>query len=129
VATNRPKLTITQIRRWADAHRRHFGHWPPARSRPAPGGPHEHWRAIDGALQHGRRGLPGCDSLARLLVRRGRRPSLWARARADAWTAAEDRLVRTLSPEEAARRTRRPLAAVCRRRSRLRLPDARKDHG
>jgi hypothetical protein len=59
-------------------------------------------------------------------VRRGRRPALWARSGPGGWTPAEDELVRTLRPKEAARHTGRPLSAVYMRRSRLRLPDARK---
>ena len=35
--------------------------------------PHEFWNRIDGALRHGFRGLPGNDSLARLLERYGRK--------------------------------------------------------
>jgi hypothetical protein len=124
-----PKLTIGKILRWADALHRRTGRWPTARSGPVRGAPGERWRAIDRALWHGRRGLPGSDTLARLLVRGGRRPALWAHTRADAWTAAEDRLVRTLSPQEAARRTGRSVDAVSRRRSRLRLPDARTQRG
>jgi hypothetical protein len=74
----RPHLTIAQNLRWADAHRRHTGSWRTARSGPVRGAPGERWRGIDRALWHGFRGLPGGDTLARLLVRRGRCPPLSA---------------------------------------------------
>ena len=45
-----------------------------------------------------------------------------------AWTAAEDQLLRTLTPAEAARRTGRRLRAVYWRRHLLRAPDARKKY-
>jgi hypothetical protein len=83
------------------------------------------WHAINLALYKGLRGLPGGDSLARLLVRHGRSPGLWG---SRDWSAAEDALIRALNPTEAARRTGRPLAAVYARRHRLRLPDARKKY-
>jgi hypothetical protein len=74
------------------------------------------------SLRRGWRGLPGGDSLARLPVRHGRRETLRA-AGPDAWTAAEDALVRALRPKEAARRTGRSLAAVYSRRHRLSVID------
>jgi hypothetical protein len=43
-----------------------------------------------------------------------------------AWTAQEDRLVRTRPAPEAARRTRRSLASVYSRRRRLGVPDGRR---
>jgi hypothetical protein len=75
-------LTTGQILAWADAHRRLTGDWPKATSGPVPGaGPT--WLAVDVALKRGWRGLPGGDSLARLLrrergmgERRGRRGGL-----------------------------------------------------
>jgi hypothetical protein len=69
--------------------------------------------------------LPGGDSLARLLVRSGRRAVV---GRPGSWTAAEDDLVRTLPAAEAARRTGRPMRAVYWRRHLLRAPDARKKY-
>jgi hypothetical protein len=122
---SRLKLTVAQILAWADAHHAHNGRWPSAISGPVSEAPGESWQAIDSALHRGWRGLPGSDSLARLLVRHGRRPGLWGPR---TWTAAEDDLVRTLSPREAARRTGRSLAEVYARRSRLRVPDARKKY-
>jgi hypothetical protein len=126
MGTSKPKLTVAEILRWADAHHERTGRWPSTASGPVRDAPGEGWRAVNLSLRNGYRGLPGGDSLARLLVRHGHRATLWA-AGPDAWTAAEDELLRTLSPREAARRTGRPLRAVYQRRHRLRLPDARKD--
>jgi hypothetical protein len=120
---NRPPLSEAQILAWADAHRRRTGRWPSAATGPVREAPGLTWLAVNGALSKGLRGLPGGDSLARLLVRHGRRPGLWG---SRIWSVAEDALVRLLKPREAARRTSRPLAAVYSRRHRLRLPDARK---
>jgi hypothetical protein len=60
---------VAQILRWAGAHRRRTGDWPSARSGPVAGAPGLTWRAVDAALAEGCRGLPGGDSLARLLRR------------------------------------------------------------
>ena len=80
-----------------------------------PEAPGEVWANIDSALRHGHRGLPGGDSLARCLNRyRGRRGHGWF-----SWTPAEDELVRTLPPAEAAERTGRTLPAVYQRRHHL----------
>jgi hypothetical protein len=122
----KPPLSVALILRWADAHQKHIGRWPGPESGPVRAAPGENWQAVNQALYKGLRGLPGGDSLARLLVRRGRRTALWARSGPSGWTPAEDELVRTLRPKEAARHTGRPLSAVYMRRSRLRLPDARK---
>jgi hypothetical protein len=120
-----PKLTVAQILRWADAHHRRAGKWPWSDSGPVAEATGESWQAINNALHRGLRGLPGGDSLARLLVRSGRRPAL---GHLGTWTAAQDQLLRTLTPAEAARRTGRPLRAVYMRRHLLRLPDARKKY-
>jgi len=53
--------------------------------------------------------------------RRGTRPPKAGRP----WTAAEDELVRSLPPPEAAEKTGRPLSAVYDRRRKLKLPDGR----
>jgi hypothetical protein len=124
---NKPQqLTVAQILDWADAYRAATGAWPSAASRPIGCAPGEHWKKIDGALSRGSRGLPGGDSLARLLVRHGRRAKRWAKSGPGAWTAQQDDLVRTLSPAEAARKTGRPLGAIYKRRQRLRVPDGRR---
>jgi hypothetical protein len=93
-------LTTAQILRWADAHHRRTGRWPRTTTGPVTGAGGERWFRIDAALRYGQRGLPGGDSLARLLDReRGVRNSrtrplteasilTWARAhrrRAGAW--------------------------------------------
>jgi DNA-binding XRE family transcriptional regulator len=68
--TNLPALTPRQILAWADAHHRRTGAWPTEDSGPVGGVPGENWRALDRALNAGHRGLPGGDSLGRLLARR-----------------------------------------------------------
>jgi hypothetical protein len=70
---NRPRLTVKQILAWAAAHRRRTGRWPGVLSGPIPEAPGEKWGAVNLALYRGFRGLPGGDSLARLLARTGRR--------------------------------------------------------
>jgi hypothetical protein len=67
-----PPLTEALILRWADAHHASAGRWPGAGPGPVAGAPGERWSAINGALHSGFRGLPGGDSLARLLRRNGR---------------------------------------------------------
>ena len=112
---SRPHLTVKQILAWADAHHARTGEWPAYKSGPVPEAPGEVWTNIDSALRHGHRGLPGGDTLPRLLDRhRGRRGHGWV-----PWTPAEDELVRTLPPAEAAERTGRTLPAVYQRRHHL----------
>ncbi|MBO0697765.1 MAG: hypothetical protein J2P46_05190 [Zavarzinella sp.] len=68
------ELTEDQILKWADAYHKLTGRWPKNTTVPRAirGAPAETWSAIHGALQKGRRGLPGGSSLARLLAdRRG----------------------------------------------------------
>jgi hypothetical protein len=96
-----PPLTAAQILRWADAHRQRTGRWPTAGSGPVGAGAAETWLAVNSALRCGFRGLPGGDSLSRLLrrahglpERRGRRPDparrrQAARLRAGGLTLAE----------------------------------------
>jgi hypothetical protein len=72
-----PPLSEGRVLAWARAHRRVAGRWPVAASGPVAAAPEESWAGIDMALRHGLRGLPGGDSLARLLARR-----LGARTRA-----------------------------------------------
>jgi hypothetical protein len=68
----RPALMPEQILAWADAHRRRTGEWPRVLSGPIAEAPGENWRAVNMALCEGKRGLPGGDSLARLLRKNGR---------------------------------------------------------
>jgi hypothetical protein len=65
-----PRLTLGQIVAWADAHHDATGRWPTADAGPVRAAPGESWACIDQALRNGGRGLPGGDSLARLLARR-----------------------------------------------------------
>jgi hypothetical protein len=67
-----PRLAEARILRWADAHRRRTGQWPGSQSGPVEGRPGETWSKVDLALWQGNRGLPGGDSLLRLLRRSGR---------------------------------------------------------
>jgi hypothetical protein len=67
-----PPLGAEQILHWADAHFRRTGRWPTARSGPVGGAPGESWTAIQSALWAGHRGLPGGETLERLLRRHGR---------------------------------------------------------
>jgi hypothetical protein len=63
---------LEQILSWADAHKGRTGDWPARHSGDVAAGDLT-WKAIDAALHQGHRGLPGGDSLARLLRReRGR---------------------------------------------------------
>jgi hypothetical protein len=64
-----PKLTVKQILIWADAHYRLRGAWPTAATGAVLHAPGETWTGIDAALSIGRRGMPGGDSLPRLLAR------------------------------------------------------------
>jgi hypothetical protein len=67
----RPQLSVEQILTWADEHHARTGHWPHQRSGPVAGAaPGESWSAIHAALCHGHRGLPGGDTLVRLLARK-----------------------------------------------------------
>jgi hypothetical protein len=84
----RLKLTLKKILTWAVAHLGRTGAWPSARSGHVADAPGETWKALDLALAQGNRGLPGGDSLSRLLrrvrglpERRGRRRTDGARAR------------------------------------------------
>jgi hypothetical protein len=67
-----PPLTTEQVLVWADAHHRRTGRWPRANSGPVPDGAGETWAAVASALYAGHRGLPGGQTLARLLRRHGR---------------------------------------------------------
>jgi hypothetical protein len=64
-----PPLSLVGILKWADDHHRFTGSWPRTSSGPVRANLNESWRRIDRALRHGDRGLPGGDSLPRLLAR------------------------------------------------------------
>jgi hypothetical protein len=69
-----PSLTVKKIRAWAEAHHVRTGNWPTVKSGAIPETNGETWAAVHSALAAGLRGLPGGDSLARLLSREcGRR--------------------------------------------------------
>jgi hypothetical protein len=74
-----PPLTEADVCRWAEAHRRHIGSWPAKGDGAIAGADGEDWNCVNQALRQGLRGLPGGDTLARLLARR-----LGARNRASA---------------------------------------------
>jgi hypothetical protein len=65
----RPRLSRQQILIWADLHYRHTGAWPTRQSGAIAFAPGDSWATVDGALIVGVRGLPGGDSLGRLLAR------------------------------------------------------------
>lgn len=65
------RLSKKQILAWAKAHHQRTGLWPSAKRGSVHGVEDETWPAIGQALRQGCRGLPGGDSLAKLI---GRRP-------------------------------------------------------
>ena len=69
-AVPRPRLTISQILVWTDAHHVRTGRWPSSLSGPVKDMPGEAWGKINYALKQGCRGLPGGSSLALLLEKR-----------------------------------------------------------
>ncbi len=64
---NLRRLTIRQILKWADEHHRNRGKWPTRDTGVVANGDGTTWMAIQDALYLGGRGLPGGNSLARLL--------------------------------------------------------------
>jgi hypothetical protein len=123
------RLTLKGI--LADRHHEQTGTWPTSQSGAVADAAGEHWGAIASALRRGLRGLPGGDTLPRLLERRrGRqrwRSERAARAaRPGLWTASEDELVGTLPIQEVAERTGRTPGAVRTRRYNLGVTDKRK---
>jgi hypothetical protein len=67
---NLAALTEDRILQWAEAHKNHTGTWPHASSGPIVDAPGETWTAVELALSHGQRGLPGGSSLPRLLAQK-----------------------------------------------------------
>jgi hypothetical protein len=65
-----PTLNERLVLKWAHAHRRRTGSWPNEDTGPVTDAPGERWGNVNASLRHGYRGLPGGESLARLLVRR-----------------------------------------------------------
>jgi hypothetical protein len=64
-----PRFTLRQILIWADEHHKRTKMWPYTNSGPILGTHGEWWDAVDRSLRNGNRGLPGGDSIARLLSR------------------------------------------------------------
>lgn len=64
-----PPLTVEQILTWADAYHKRTGKWPHENKGLIPESPGETWKAVAVALAQGHRGLPGGDTLYRLLHR------------------------------------------------------------
>ena len=62
-----PPLSAEQILAWADDHHTATGRWPSQLSGPVLHAEGEHWASIDTALREGYRGLPGGESLGRLI--------------------------------------------------------------
>jgi hypothetical protein len=77
-----PRLTLETIRAWAEIHHQETGQWPDSNAGSVAAAPGEQWSAINGALRHGHRGLPGGMSLRSLFGRslnphaKGTRPPL-----------------------------------------------------
>lgn len=67
-----PPLSREQIVRWAEAHYKRSGRWPTKRSGSIHDVVGESWAGVDYALVRGNRGLPGGNTLARLLSARHR---------------------------------------------------------
>jgi hypothetical protein len=65
-----PKLTEAQVVAWARAHYARTGKWPTKKSGAIPD-TQDTWCAVNIALHRGKRGLPGGDTLSRLLARHG----------------------------------------------------------
>jgi hypothetical protein len=66
-----PQLTEACILRWARQHHLRTGAWPTAESGPVAEAPGEVWANVNKALRSGSRGLPGGDTLSKLLHRHG----------------------------------------------------------
>jgi hypothetical protein len=64
-----PPYQVKGILHWADAWRERTGKWPTNSSGPIPEAPGETWMAVDMALRHSQRGMPGGSSLAQLLAK------------------------------------------------------------
>jgi hypothetical protein len=77
-----PRVCIPEILAWADAHHAATGRWPTTNSGPVRDAPYAlNWSAVQRALVRGYRGLPGGQTLARLLEEeRGYTPRMSAKA-------------------------------------------------
>jgi hypothetical protein len=70
-----PRLSVTQVLKWCDAHHDRTGAWPGQDSGPIVDAPGETWRGVETALRRGRRGLPEGLSIARLLAKKRNVPN------------------------------------------------------
>jgi hypothetical protein len=68
-ATGTRPLTEEQVIGWARDHHARTGSWPNENSGPVAGAAGEDWHNVNAALRSGHRGLPGNDTLAKLLAR------------------------------------------------------------
>lgn len=64
-----PRLTIKQILKWVDAHRKRTGRWPHAFSGLIPRSGGQTWDGVQGALFLGRRGLHSGNTIPKVLDR------------------------------------------------------------
>jgi hypothetical protein len=69
---HRPRFTFRAILAWAAAYHAREQRWPASDSGAIPESPGDTWVVVDTALHNGLRGLPGGESLRRLLQRYGR---------------------------------------------------------
>ncbi len=67
IQSDRPRLTMRQIVQWADEHHARTGKWPTVRSGTIPNSDGDTWVAVQGALQHGGRGLPAGLTIPQVL--------------------------------------------------------------
>jgi hypothetical protein len=74
VRLRKPPLSVAIILAWADSCRACTGYWPSCTEQHIRGAPGETWVNVNQALTNGHRGLPGGDTLPRLLVRERGRP-------------------------------------------------------
>lgn len=65
-----PRLSVTKLLGWAQAHHKCTGAWPTLHSGVITEAPGETWQKVDNALRNGLRGLAGNSSLPRLLADR-----------------------------------------------------------
>lgn len=72
-----PHLTEDQILSWCDLHQGRTGAWPNLQSGPIYDAPGETWMAVQMALCHGQRGLPGGSSLALVLAQHRNVRNVW----------------------------------------------------
>jgi hypothetical protein len=72
-----PSLSEEHILAWADARFQRTGSWPTGTGGPIAEAPGETWTAVNVALSHGQRGLPGGSSLPMLLAEKRGARNTW----------------------------------------------------